>query len=170
MWEAWPTAESPGDLALAEAVSAALSGEEFRLGENLADFGIGWIVATGEGPITSALDAQLDLLPLALPDTRAYQVAVPAPRAVDSNGAEWISTGIAYVGPTGERTVRIAENADTRWGDQWEQDGWANRVTVDTGRVAFGPIGRLKSAALGALIWAGLLVIASAAIRERGHR
>ncbi|NNJ48552.1 MAG: hypothetical protein HKP18_12065, partial [Acidimicrobiia bacterium] len=64
----------------------------------------------------------------------------------------------------------IAENADTRWGDQWEKDGWANRVTVTTGVVEFSPIGRLKSAALGALIWVGLLVISVAAIRERGGR
>ncbi|MBT8164105.1 MAG: hypothetical protein KJO97_01030 [Acidimicrobiia bacterium] len=170
LWEAWPTPEAEGDRALAEAVTAALSGEDFRLGESLAEFGVGWIVTTGEGAITSTLDAQLDLLPLALPDTRAYQVDVAAPRAIDSTGTEWRSTGVAYEGPAGERTVRIAENADTRWGDQWEKDGWANRVTVTTGVVEFSPIGRLKSAALGALIWVGLLVISVAAIRERGGR
>jgi len=170
LWEAWPTSKGAGDIALAQAVSAALSGEDFRLGERLAQFGIGWIVTSDEGPLAAALDAQLDLLPLALPDTQAYQVEASAPRGVDSTGTEWISTGIAYTGPAGERTVRIAENADTRWGDEWEQDGWANRVTVDTGRVEFGPIGRLKTAALGALVWSGLLVIAMAAIRERGSR
>ncbi len=170
LWEAWPTPQQAGDLALGAAVSSALSGEDFRLGEKLAEFGIGWIVATGEGPITAALDAQLDLLPLALTDTRAYQVEVPAPRAIDSTGTEWISTGVGYVGPGGERTIRIAENADTRWGDRWEPDGWANRVTVDDGLVQFGPVGRLKWAALVGLIWTGLLALGAAAIRERGSR
>jgi len=169
LWEAWPTPEQAGDLALGAAVSAALSGEEFRLGENLATFGIGWIVATDAGAVTSALDAQLDLLPLALPDTRAYQVEVAAPRAVDSTGTRWISSGVDYSGPAGERTVRIAENGDSRWGDQWEPDGWANRVTVESGLVEFGPIGRLKSAALVALLWSGLLVLAAAGVREWGR-
>ena len=166
LWEAWPTSEQPGDLALGVAVSSALSGEDFRLGEKLATFGIGWIVATDDGAVTSALDAQLDLLPVALPDTRAYQVEVPAPRAVDSTGTRWIPAGVDYTGPRGERTVRIAENGDSRWGDRWEPDGWANRVTVESGLVEFGPIGRLKSAALVALIWSGLLVLAAAAVRE----
>ena len=47
-----------------------------------------------------------------------------------------------------------------------EPDGWANRVTVESGLVEFGPIGRLQSAALVALIWSGLLVLAAAAVRE----
>jgi hypothetical protein len=170
LWEAWPSPERAGDAALAEVLTGALSGSSFRLGEDLAAFGIGWIVTTGSQPVINALDAQLDLFPLALPDTRAYAVEVPAARAVDVTGTEWISTGSAYVGPAGGGTVRLAENADTRWGDSalaWAQDGWANRVTTESSVIEFGPISQLRLAALAALIWAGLLVLATAAIRER---
>ncbi len=169
LWEAWPAPELRGDAALADALASALSGASSRLGEELATFGIGWIVTTGSQPLTSALDAQLDLVPLALPDTRAYQVEVPAPRAIDQTGTEWVSTGVAYVGPVGGGTVRLAENADTRWGDpaSWEPDGWANRVTTELPIIEFGPIGQLRAAALVSLIWAGVLVLGAAAIRER---
>jgi len=169
LWEAWPTPELAGDTALADTLAAALSGGSFRLGEELAAFGIGWIVTTGSQPLTNALDAQLDLLPLALPDTRAYQVEVPAPRAIDESGTEWVSTGVAYAGPVGGGTVRLAENADTRWADpsSWEQDGWANRVTTGSPVIEFGPIRALRLAALVAVGWVSLLVLGTAAIRER---
>jgi hypothetical protein len=173
LWEAWPSPERAGDTALADVLTSALSGSSFRLGEDLAAFGVGWIVTTGSQPVIDALDAQLDLFPLALPGTRAYQVEVPASRALDASGAEWVSTGSAYVGPVGGGTVRLAENADTRWGDSalsWRQDGWANQVTTGSSIIEFGPISRLRLAALAALIWTGLLVLAAAAIREREPR
>jgi GT2 family glycosyltransferase len=170
LWEAWPTPELAGDEALGDVLASALSGSSFRLGEDLAAFGIGWIVTTGSQPVINALDAQLDLFPLALPDTRAYEVEVAAPRAIDGSGTEWTSTGSAYVGPSSGGTVRLAENADTRWGDSalaWSRDGWANQVTTDSSVIEFGPIGQLRMAALAALIWAGLLILATAAIRGR---
>ncbi len=168
LWEAWPTPELAGDVALTSALAKALSGGDFRLGEALAPFGIQWIITTGSRPLDAALDAQLDLMPLALPRTSAYRVEVPAPRAVDDSGREWVSTGTGYVGPAGGGTVRLAENGDTRWGEIWEQDGWANRVTVPGPLIEFGPIRQLRVAAFVALVWAGLLVLGSAAIRERG--
>jgi hypothetical protein len=165
--EAWPTAARLGDEALQSALAGALSGASFRLGEDLAGLGIGWIVVTGEGGHTDSLDEQLDLLPLALPATRAYQVEVPAPRAIDTTGTEWLATGSAYAGPMGTRTVRLAENADSRWGEQWQQAAWANQVTVDGGVIEFGPIGPLRRAAFVSLLWAAALVLAAAAVRDR---
>lgn len=165
--EAWPTTERLGDRALQEALAGALSGASFRLGEQLAGFGIGWIVVIGDGGPTDSLDAQLDLLPLALPATRAYQVEVPAPRAIDTTGTEWLATGSGYAGPVGTRTVRLADNADSRWGQRWEQVDWANQVTVEDGEVEFGPIGPLRRAAFVSLLWTAALVLAVAAVRER---
>jgi hypothetical protein len=170
LWEAWPSPARAGNEALVDALASALSGSSFRLGEDLAAFGIGWIVTTGSQSAVNALDAQLDLFPLALPDMRAYEVEVPAPRAIDGTGTEWTSTGSAYVGPGGGGTVRLAENADSRWGDSaqsWSPDGWANLVTTESSVIEFGPISRLRLAALAALLWAGLLVLATAAIRDR---
>jgi hypothetical protein len=165
--EAWPSAPRIGEEALQEVLAGALSGASFRLGEELADFGIGWIVVTGDGGPTDSLDAQLDLLPLALPETRAYQVEVAGPRAVDTAGTEWVAGGTGYSGPTGTRVVRLADNADSRWGDRWEQSGWANQVSTDSGLIEFGPIGTLRRAAFVSLLWVGALVLAAAAVRER---
>ncbi|MBT8216091.1 MAG: glycosyltransferase [Acidimicrobiia bacterium] len=166
MTEAWTTPPLAGEIALEEALMDALSGGGFRLGEQLADFGIGWIVTFGEDPALSALDAQLDLIPLAIPDVSAYQVEPAAPRAIDNTGTEWLKVGTTYVGPGGERTVRLAENADVRWGSEWEQAGWQNLVTEASGMIEFGPIATLRRAALVGLVWSGLLVVGAAAFRE----
>lgn len=167
LWEAWPTSPRLGDNALTEILRAAVAGGSFRLGEDLAGFGIGWVVVTDEGPVVEALNGQLDLLPLAVPETIAFQVELPSRRAVSESGAQWSLAGTDYVGPSGSDVVFIAENADSRWGEEWEQAGWANRVTTDSGIVAFGPIGVLRSSAVLALLWVGLLGIATAGIRER---
>ena len=50
---------------------------------------------------------------------------------------DWILNGTGYVGPSSGGTVRLAENADSRWAEQWEQDEWGNRVTVDGGVIEF---------------------------------
>ncbi len=160
LWEAWLAPERLGDDAIASVLSSALSGGSFRLGEELATFGVGWILATGPGSVVDALDAQLDLLPLAIPDTIVYQVEIPALRAVDESGADWILNGTGYVGPSSGGTVRLAENADSRWAEQWEQDEWGNRVTVDGGVIEFGPIEVLRTTSLVSLAWVGMLVIA----------
>ena len=164
--EAWTTPLRAGEIALQEALMDALAGGGFRLGEQLADFGIGWIVTFGSDPALGALEAQLDLIPLAVPDVSAYQVERAAPRAIDTTGTEWQKTGSAYVGPTGRRTVRLAENADARWGTEWEQSGWQNLVTESSGVIEFGPIETLRRAALVGLVWTGLLVFGAAAFRE----
>ena len=91
----------------------------------------------------------------------AYELEVPAPRAVDNTGRTWEWEGPDYVGPPGERSVRIAENGDARWGDRWQADGWANVVTTETGRVRFGPVGVLRSAALAAGAWFAVLLVAA---------
>ena len=108
-----------------------------------------------------------DLLPLALPDTIAYQVELPAPRAVSDSGVVWLPSGVGFTGPADGGVVRLAENADPRWASTWEQDGWANRVTADSGTIAFGPIGSRRTAALVSLVWFGLLIVVVAGVRER---
>jgi GT2 family glycosyltransferase len=166
MLEAWPTQPREGDDVLEVAVAAAISGTSFRLGQELAEFGIGWVVVLGDGDPPVALDAQLDLARLAVPAIRAYQVEGVAPRAVDSEGTAWLASSGDFVGPARELTVRIADNADRRWGERWAADGWANLVTTDEGVIEFGPIGALRRAALVSLIWLGGLVLGAAVVRE----
>ena len=120
----------------------------------------------GDRDPLEALDAQLDLLPLAVPGVRAFQVEAPASRAVASDGTPWIESSGDFVGPARLLTVRIADNADRRWGDRWAADGWANLVTTDRGVVDFGPISGLRRIALASLIWSGILVLATAAFRD----
>jgi hypothetical protein len=166
MLEAWPTAPRQGDRALETAVTAATSGSSFRLGQELAGFGIGWVVFLGDRDPPAALDAQLDLAPLALPEVRAFQVEAAGARAVDNEGTVWRASAGDFVGPARELTVRIADNADRRWGERWASDGWANLVTTDDGVIEFGPIGGLRRAALVSLLWLGGLVLGAAALRE----
>ncbi len=169
LWEAWPSAARAGDDALTGVLSATLEGSTFRLGSELEPFGVRWILATEPGPVSDALDTQLDLFPLGLADVKAYEVEADSQRARDTTGTIWVWEGPDYVGPSGNRSVRLAENGDTRWGDRWQADGWANLVAADSGRVRFGPIGTLQAAAWVALGWSIALVAVLAVVRWRSR-
>ena len=43
----------------------------------------------------------------------------------------------SIVGPASDGTVRIADNASPRWGPDWQQDDWANRVSAANGLAAY---------------------------------
>ncbi len=169
LWEAWPSPARAGDKALADVLAATLDGSTFRLGTELEPFGVRWILAIEAGPVSEALDAQLDLFPLGLADVKAYKVEVDSQRAVDTVGGVWAWEGPDYVGPAGPRSVRIAENGDTRWGDSSQAAGWANLVTTDSGRIRFGPIGSLQAAAWVALGWSVLLIVGAVLGRLRSR-
>ena len=66
--------------------------------------------------------------------------------------------------------MRIAQNADFRWGPgEWQQDDWANRVQVPVGgdEVAFGGHGPRTTMAIGAGAWFLLLVVTAVVGRLR---
>lgn len=159
LWEAWLSAPLIGDEALAEELAGLLDGRTFRFGEQLAPFGVRWVVVLEATDLATILDSQLDLEPLGISGFDAYEVETPAPRARDTSGDVWEWEGPDYTGPTGERSVRIAENGDSRWGADWQSDGWANVVTTDEGRVRFGPVGVLRAAAVVGLSWLGALLL-----------
>jgi hypothetical protein len=169
MWEAWPSPVRAGDRALANVLAATLDGSTFRLGAELEQFGVRWIMATEAGRVSEALDAQLDLFPLGLADVKAYKVEADSQRAVDTARGIWIWEGPDYVGPAGPRSVRVSENGDSRWGESSQAAGWANLVTTDSGRIRFGPIGSLQTAAWVALGWSALLVVGAALGRLRSR-
>ena len=144
-----------------------MAGSSFRLGAELEQFGVRWILATEPGQVSDVLDGQLDLFPLGLADVKAYEVEADSQRAVDTTGDSWVWEGPDYVGPEGTRTVRLAENGDDRWGEGWEAGDWANLATTESGRVRFGPIQTLQVSSWVALGWAALLTVGTLVVRRK---
>ncbi len=153
LWEAWLPEARSSDLALERVLVDLIDGESFRAGADLADFGIRWVIFLGDSPLESVFAGQLDLVPLEGLATPAFvsEAALPV-RAVASDGTAWMRTATGYVGtPDGTGRVRIAESANSRWGEDWAQVEWANEVSAATGEVGFAPISSRRSQALLAL-------------------
>lgn len=136
--EAWLSAERIGDRALGSSLQALADGSELRPGASLADFGVRWVVFTGETPLADMMTSQLDLRPLPQLVFPVFESEVQASRAITDGGAPWMWEGPDYVGRPFEGRVRLAENADPRWGPEpWEQLEWANEVGAETGVARF---------------------------------
>lgn len=168
LWELWLPAPRLGDEALDEVIGRIRTLDTFRAGEELADFGIGWVIPTVSGQVDESLRRQLDLRELRQFDTAVFENRVAAVRASDADGNPWTWEGPDYKGPARTTTVRIAENGDERWaaGDRWRQDGWANAATTNNGTVSFRGIGQLRLLAQLGFGYAALLGLASL-IRSR---
>ncbi len=77
------------------------------------------------------------------------------------DGAVWDWDGRTYGGRADGR-VRLADNADGRWGPDWAPDGgWANTVSGEGGEAVFAPDSSTRVAGLasGALLAVLLIVI-----------
>jgi hypothetical protein len=171
-WDAYLGEPRLGDEALHSTLETLLDGEVRRAGEALAPFGIGWVAFTEESQLQSIFEAQLDLLALRSFDVPVYRNEVPAPVAASTDGTVWERSGTGFVleDGAGGSAVRIAQNADYRWGPgDWEQEEWASVVDPPAGedRIAFGGHGPRRTMAIGALAWFGLLVLASVTGRFR---
>ncbi len=66
---------------------------------------------------------------------------VEAVRAQAGDGTVWSWDSPDYRGPVrSQGSVRVAENADRRWGPgPWRQAGWANEVSAAEGVASFEP-------------------------------
>ena len=162
--EAWLPGPGDGDAALAGALEDAVGGETFRVGEELAGFGVRWVIVTGETPLEAVLRSQLDLVPLEGLQRPTFLVESrdPIAAAKTRSGGVWDRTPWGYAGAAaaGERLV-IAESADPGWGPgPWERVDWANEVSAETGEARFAPDGgrRLQGQAAGIAILALLLI------------
>ena len=150
-----------GDDSLAATLEGLADGTELRPGEALAAFGVQWLVFTGDSPLAAVMASQLDLRPLPQLVYQVFESEVDGYRAVTDSQTPWTWEGPDYVGRAAEGTVRIAENADPRWGPgDWQQRDWANEVSTAEGVVRFGgvPMFRLQARLAGLL---GALVVAA---------
>ncbi|MDH3498782.1 MAG: hypothetical protein OEM97_01550 [Acidimicrobiia bacterium] len=171
--EAWPDDPRLGDEALAGMLEELTVGGELRPGTRFAEFGIRWVVFTGPTVIEQHLSAQLDLRPL--PDLKypVFENDEPSPRAVTDTGVAWSWVVPGYEGRSDGETVRIAENADARWGPgDWQQDDWANAVAVGDGTAGFTTITGYRALALlsGAFVLLLVLACLVPTVRQREVR
>ncbi len=135
--QAWLPDSRPGDDALAATLEGLASGTELRPGQELAAFGVRWVVFTGETTLTEVMTSQLDLRPLPQLVYQVFESEVESYRAVTDAGVAWSWVGPDYTGTALSGSVRIAENADPRWGPGGVQTDWANQVSTVEGVAHF---------------------------------
>lgn len=157
--QAWLPAEREGDRQLAAVLSEIDRGDVLHPGEALAEFAIRWIVILDGAPLAQSLRAQVDLEPIPVaPDVVVFENTVARPR-VEAPG--WVETRSGGEGPPSAESVRLADNAFPRWGPDWEQDGWANRMSASQGRLIYrnDPMGMWPALAAGVTLVAGLVAM-----------
>jgi hypothetical protein len=165
--EAWLPAETSVDAALALVLEDLILGETFRAGEELAPFGIRWVISVGETPLEEVFDGQLDLIPLSTPEGVALTMEEIVPvRAYTADGEPWARSGAGYVGPAGSGTVFVAETANGRWGPDWQQAEWGNQLATVDGRADFATIPSRRNQAVAA----GVLVLVLVGVSWWGRR
>ena len=163
LWEAWLPTPRSADLALEAVLDNLISGDSFRAGADLAEFGIRWVIFTGESPLSSVFDGQLDLVPLqGLPATTYVSEAEQPVRAVASDGSEWRWTGTGYEGePSATARVFAADAANSRWEPDWAQAAWGNELSAADGEIRFRALDSRRSQATAGLALFLLLLVVS---------
>lgn len=170
--QAWLPAPLEGDILLEEALGALLYEGEMRPGGVLAGFGIKWVVATGATPLAAMLSTQLDMWSLTglfVAETGGvWEYGGDVYRAVTDRGVPWAWAPPDYTGRRWGTSVHIKENADPRWGPEpWEAEGWANRVSVDSGMATFGGVPWYRFQARAAAVWIIVLIGSALVYRTR---
>ncbi|MDF1596257.1 MAG: hypothetical protein P1T08_09185 [Acidimicrobiia bacterium] len=124
-----------GDLALRETLQELTGIKSLRPGEQLAQFGIRWVVFTEPSPFEEAFASKLDMKPLPLTEFEAvYENLVASPVASEIDGDAWVRTTGGFEGSRSEGRVRIAMNADSGWRPEPASVGWAATVSASEGR------------------------------------
>ncbi len=170
-WDAYLNEPRLGDEALHDLLLEFLDGDVRRAGEALSEFGIGWVAFLEPSPLSELFEAQLDMVGLRSFDLPVFRNEVPAAPVVGDDGSHWLRTGTGYSAPEGSVVgrVRVAENADYRWGPgEWVQDEWANLIVEPRSEVTFSGHGPRRAAAIGSAGW--LIVIVGATLLGRWRR
>jgi GT2 family glycosyltransferase len=173
LWELQLPEPGPADEALEAVLEGVIDGEAFRAGEQLADFGIRWILAMGDTPLSTSFVGQLDLVPLDGLRRPAFLVdSADAMRALTIDGTPWRWLGTAYEGEPAPEVV-VRETAHPRWGSDREpspgNDGdpndWAMTLDGSSGSIAFSPGPERREARLS--LWGGIGLAAASTIFRR---
>jgi hypothetical protein len=161
-WDAYLNQSRLGDEALHDLLLDLLDGRVRRAGEELAAFGVGWIVFTEPSPLEVVFEAQLDLVPLRSLDFPVFRNEVAAHTAVSGNEVPWIVAGTGFTRPDESgSTVLVASNADYRWGPgEWSQVDWRSRIRSAPDEVRFSGYTPRRMMAIASGTW--LLVLFAA--------
>ena len=151
LWEVDMPPSAGVDEALADILRGLIGGDSFRAGADLAQFGIRWVIFTGDSPFQAVFASQLDLVPLQGLDLPTYvSDAEGAVRLVPATG--WDMDGTGYVGPASSSGRSFAaDTANSRWGPDWQPASWGNEVSTADGTIGFAPIAARRSMGLVAL-------------------
>jgi GT2 family glycosyltransferase len=157
------------------------SGETKRAGDELAVFGIKWIVVVGDStsdqPDESSaawrqvFAGQLDLLPLNAATSNAVFVVdvEPVGRALTSSLDSWARVGWQYEGePEVGSRVFVTENPSGGWGPPpWQITEFSNEVAGDLGVATYTPDSGLRIQAIGVVLAIIVLIGLVAVGRKR---
>jgi hypothetical protein len=158
-----------GDRELASILIELGEAGSLRPGEQLASFGIRWVVFLEASPLEDAFAQKLDVKPLPLTNFEAvYENLAPSPVAGEVNGQPWRAAGNGFEGPPSAARVRMAVNADDGWQPEPAADGWALTVSAADGRTNYTPDG--AKAAYAWLAGGLLLVLGLVAVLGRRWR
>ncbi len=171
LWEVMLPEPSGPDVALENLLVDLINGDESRAGNALAQFGIRWVVATGQTPLEAVFDGQLDLVRLGGAKRPTFLVDAENPvRAITTSGIAWSTSGTGYEGePAAGERVLLEDTANTRWRPgPWSQQGWGNEVSAADGVAQFEPIATRRNGAIAAAgIFAFYLLFSALARRRR---
>jgi hypothetical protein len=139
LWEARLPEAGVADIEFEVVLASLLDGATSKVGSDLAAFGIRWVVVTDETPLEALFEGQLDLVPLRGLDLVTYAVEADAPvRALASDGTVWEPAGNGYRGAAdGNARVFLADNANSRWGPDWQQVTFGNEVSGRLGEAVY---------------------------------
>ena len=165
IWEVELPPSGEADIALAEALEAVIDGESFRVGQELAGFGIAWVIAMDDSPLASSMFGQLDLIPLDGLRRQTFLVDVEGARlAVADNGQPWTGSFARFAGDPAPE-VRVRMNAHPGWGTDVDSDDWSMSLDGSAGAVDF-DAGPGRSQGQQSLAVAALLAVAGVVARR----
>jgi hypothetical protein len=159
-----------GDRALDGALEVIDRADVLEPGRLLAPFAIQWVMVVDDVEFADLLVAQIDLTEVPLsPGVRVFRNESFVPR-VSGPSETWDASFAGGTGPAGSGTVRLADNASIRFGPDWSQDDWANRVSAAEGQITYEPVPLRRSLAIAAGAVLVVALVMSVVLRDRTDR